>query len=62
MIGSDASLVSAAPVIALGVVLLGFVVYYWVDLAALQHRALPAEVGVGQVAEGGTLLLTYQPA
>ena len=42
MIGSDASLVSAAPVIAVGVVLLGFVVYYWVDLARSNTvRCLP---------------------
>lgn len=33
MIGSDASLVSAWPFILLGVALLGFVVYCWVDLA-----------------------------
>jgi Phospholipase_D-nuclease N-terminal len=33
VIGSDASLVSAAPFILVGVALLGFVVYCWVDLA-----------------------------
>ena len=42
MIGSDAGLVSAWPFILIGAVLLGFVVYCWVDLArANAVRYLP---------------------
>ena len=42
MIVGSASFVSAAPVVLLGVVLLAFVVYCWVDLArAEQVRYLP---------------------
>ena len=64
MIFGSASFVSAAPVILLVVVLVGFVVYCWVDLArAKQVRYLPkwlwAIVCLISIPLGGILYLVF---
>ena len=64
MIFGSASFVSAAPVILLGFVLLGFVVYCWVDLArAKQVRYLPkwlwAIVCLISIPLGGIVYLVF---
>ena len=67
MILGSASFVSAAPVILLGIFLLAFVVYCWVDLArAEQVRYLPkwlwAIVCLISIPLGGILYLAFGKA
>ena len=67
MIVGSASFVSAVPVVLLGVVLLAFVVYCWVNLArAEQVRYLPkwlwAIVCLISIPLGGILYLAFGKA
>lgn len=64
MIVGDASFVSAAPVLLLGVVLFGFVAYCWVDLVRAEAvRYLPkwvwAIVCLVSIPIGGILYLVF---
>jgi hypothetical protein len=67
MILGSASFVSAAPVILLGIFLLAFVVYCWVDLARTEQvRYLPkwlwAMVCLVSIPLGGILYLVFGKA
>jgi nucleoside recognition membrane protein YjiH len=64
MTAGDASSISAAPVFLLGVALIGFVIYCWVDIARAEKvKHLPkwgwAVVCVLSVPLGGILYLAF---